>query len=53
MSPMRNSTDREPVRLRDALGDLMGMLEPHLDEHDGRVYCTPSLIDHDDGKEDS
>jgi len=52
MSPMRYSTDREPVRLRDALGDLMGMLEPHLDEHDGRTYCTPSLIDHDDGKEE-
>ena len=35
----------------DALGDLIGLTEPHLDEYDGGHYVTPSLIDHDDGKE--
>ena len=35
----------------DALGDLIGLTEPHLDEYDGADYITPSLIDHDDGKE--
>lgn len=35
----------------DALGDLTGLTEPHLDECDGADYVTPSLIDHDDGKE--
>ena len=35
----------------DALGDLIGLTEPHLDEYDGGHYTTPSLIDHDDGKE--
>lgn len=27
------------------------MARPHLDEYDGTDYVTPSLIDHDDGKE--
>ena len=27
------------------------MARPHLDEYDGTSYITPSLIDHDDGKE--
>ena len=31
----------------DALGDLIGLTEPHLDEYDGGHYVTPSLIDHD------
>ena len=31
-----------------AIGTLT---EPHLDEYDGEHYTTPSLIDHDDGKE--
>lgn len=35
----------------DALGDLIGITEPHRDEYDGDTYETPSLIDHDDGKE--
>ena len=35
----------------DALGDLIGLSEPHLVEYDGGHYVTPSLIDHDDGKE--
>ena len=35
----------------DALSDLIGLTEPHLDEYDGADYVTPSLIDHDDGKE--
>lgn len=35
----------------DALGDLIGLTEPHLDEYDGDTFTTPSLIDHDDGKE--
>ena len=31
---------------------LVGTLtDPHLDEYDGTEYTTPSLIDHDDGKE--
>lgn len=25
--------------------------DPHLDEYDGDTFTTPSLIDHDDGKE--
>ena len=33
-----------------AIGTLA---EPHLDEYDGGHYITPSLIDHDDGKENS
>lgn len=37
----------------DALGDLIGLTEPHLDEYDGTEFVTPSLIDHDDGKENS
>ena len=35
----------------DALGDLIGLTEPHLDEYDGEEFVTPSLIDHDDGKD--
>ena len=35
----------------DALGDLIGLTEPHLDEYDGTEFVTPSLIDHDDGKD--
>ena len=31
-----------------AIGTLT---EPHLDEYDGDTFTTPSLIDHDDGKE--
>ena len=27
------------------------LTDPHLDEYDGADYVTPSLIDHDDGKE--
>ena len=27
------------------------LARPHLDEYDGTEYTTPSLIDHDDGKE--
>ena len=29
------------------------LTDPHLDEYDGTSYITPSLIDHDDGKENS
>ena len=33
---------------------LVGTLtDPHLDEYDGTDYVTPSLIDHDDGKENN
>ena len=35
----------------DALGDLIGLTEPHTDEYEGAQFTTPSLIDHDDGKE--
>ena len=31
-----------------AIGTLT---EPHLDEYDGAQFTTPSLINHDDGKE--
>ena len=34
----------------DALGDLIGLTEPHLDEYDGGHYVTPSIL-RDDGKE--
>lgn len=34
-----------------ALGDLIGLTETHETEYDGDTYTTPSLIDHDDGKE--
>ena len=34
----------------DALGDLIGLTEPHLDEYDGGHYVTPSILQ-DDGKE--
>ena len=27
------------------------LTDPHLDEYGGTKYTTPSLIDHDDGKE--
>ena len=27
------------------------LTDPHLDEYDGDTFATPSLIDHDDGKE--
>ena len=27
------------------------LTDPHLDEYDGTEYTTPSLIGHDDGKE--
>ena len=36
------------------LAELYGigtLTDPHLDEYDGTEYTTPSLIDHDDGKE--
>ena len=29
------------------------LTDPHLDEYDGTEYTTPSLIDHDDGKENN
>lgn len=32
--------------------DAVGMLEPHDTEWGGRAYTTPSLIDHDDRKND-
>ena len=41
--------------LLDALTDTYAradeLARPHLDEYDGTSYITPSLIDHDDGKE--
>ena len=35
----------------DALTDLIGITEEHGTEYGGATYTTPSLIDHDDGKE--
>ena len=35
----------------DALWAVGTLADPHLDEYDGTEYTTPSLIDHDDGKE--
>ena len=38
------------------LAELYGigtLTDPHLDEYDGADYVTPSLIDHDDGKENN
>ena len=41
--------------LLDALTDTYARADeldrPHGTEYDGMVYTTPSLIDHDDGKE--
>lgn len=37
----------------DALADLVGTLaDDHDTEYDGEHWTTPSLIDHDDGKEE-
>ena len=35
----------------DELYAIGTLTDPHLDEYDGTSYITPSLIDHDDGKE--
>ena len=35
----------------DELYGIGTLTDPHLDEYDGADYVTPSLIDHDDGKE--
>ena len=35
----------------DELWAVGTLTDPHLDEYDGTSYITPSLIDHDDGKE--
>lgn len=36
----------------DALADLVGLTDPHIDHYQGRTYTTPALTtDHDDGKE--
>ena len=35
----------------DELRAVGTLTDPHLDEYDGTSYITPSLIDHDDGKE--
>lgn len=35
----------------DELYGIGTLTDPHLDEYDGTEYTTPSLIDHDDGKE--
>lgn len=35
----------------DELYRIGTLTDPHLDEYDGADYVTPSLIDHDDGKE--
>lgn len=43
---------RPAMTFLDALGDLIGLTEPHLDEYDGAQFSTPSLIGHDDGKND-
>ena len=31
--------------------NLIGITDEHETEYDGATYATPSLIDHDDGKE--
>ena len=35
----------------DELYGIGTLTDPHLDEYDGDTFATPSLIDHDDGKE--
>ena len=35
----------------DELYGIGTLTDPHLDEYDGAQFTTPSLIDHDDGKE--
>lgn len=55
---MRSIQSGDPVTtFLDALYSLIGMTEDdmntpgHSIEYEGRTYITPSLIDHDDGKE--
>ena len=37
----------------DELYAIGTLTDPHLDEYDGEHWTTPSLIDHDDGKENN
>ena len=37
--------------LTEAYASADALARPHLDEYDGAEFVTPSLIDHDDGKE--
>lgn len=39
------------ARFLDELYGIGTLTDPHLDEYGGTEYTTPSLIDHDDGKE--
>ena len=41
------------MTLLDEMYRVGTLTDPHLDECDGTEYTTPSLIDHDDGKENN